>query len=152
MLLPVSHQRQRRQADCLATCAAMVLAYLQVPIQYTRLLRLLQVDKIGTPFRNLSNLESLGLSVSIVRSDIDMLRTFLELRLPVITAVDTAELTSYWPEKTEHAVVVIGIEADVIHLDDPAFDTAPHTVSINEFALAWQVQDNLGAVIALDDL
>lgn len=30
ILLPVSHQKQRRQSDCLVACAAMVLQYLQI--------------------------------------------------------------------------------------------------------------------------
>jgi hypothetical protein len=36
-LLAVSHWKQRRQADCLVACAAMVLEYLQVPVSYDRL-------------------------------------------------------------------------------------------------------------------
>ena len=49
-LLPISHRQQIQQADCLAACAAMLLDYLHVPIQYKYLLRLLQVglDEVET--------------------------------------------------------------------------------------------------------
>jgi hypothetical protein len=39
-LLPVPHHLQRSDGDCLAACAAMVLAYLGVSVDYDRLLRL----------------------------------------------------------------------------------------------------------------
>ena len=47
ILLPVLHQQQRQQADCLAACAAMILAYLDVDIEYDQLLRLLKVKPFG---------------------------------------------------------------------------------------------------------
>ena len=64
-LLTVSHRQQTQQADCLAACAAMVLDYLHIPISYNKLTQLLKIDAIGTPFRNLDNLQSLGLSILI---------------------------------------------------------------------------------------
>ncbi|GEM_PF-3681281 len=46
--LTVPHQKQHRQADCLAACAAMVLAYWKCSIAYEQLLSLLDVQDIGT--------------------------------------------------------------------------------------------------------
>jgi predicted double-glycine peptidase len=77
------------------------------------------------------------------------LHTHLESGLPPIVYVDTGELRSYWAESTNHAVVVIGIEDDRVYLNDPDFETAPQTVSIAEFILAWLEQDYLYAVIGL---
>lgn len=37
MQLPVPHRKQLQQSDCLAACAAMVLAYLGEPVDYQRL-------------------------------------------------------------------------------------------------------------------
>ena len=74
MLLNIPHRQQNRQADCLAACAAMVLRHLQVSVSYNRLLHILKVDDIGTPFRNLDSLKSLGVSVAIGAGNIEMLR------------------------------------------------------------------------------
>jgi hypothetical protein len=48
--LPVPHRRQRDTGDCLAACAAMILAYLENPIAYDQLLKLLQIEWFGTPY------------------------------------------------------------------------------------------------------
>ena len=37
LLLGIKHGQQRREADCLVACCAMVLDYLQVPMDYDRL-------------------------------------------------------------------------------------------------------------------
>ena len=55
-LLAVPHQRQQQEADCLAACATMVLAYLNVDIKYQQLLKLLKVKPYGTPGQNLKYL------------------------------------------------------------------------------------------------
>src|SRR5262245_12040975 len=108
MLLPITHQAQTSQADCLATCAAMVLTYLHVPYRYDRLLRLMQVDDIGTPFRNLLYLAAYGLRVQLEESTVESLQERLDSGLPVIAAVHTGYLPSYWKTGTGHAVVVAG--------------------------------------------
>jgi len=95
-LLAVSHWKQRRQADCLVACAAMVLEYLQVPASYDRLTRLLRTMPIGTFFRNLRYLEAaLGLSVTVGYGDLQILETHLETGLPIIVSVNT-KMLSYW--------------------------------------------------------
>ena len=38
ILLPIPHQRQRTEADCLAACAAMALTHLGISIAYDQLL------------------------------------------------------------------------------------------------------------------
>ncbi len=148
-LLPVLHRQQTQQADCLAACVAMVLIYLQIRVNYGRLLRLLRVDQLGTPFRNLHYLKSMGLTVTVKKGDIEILRFYSERGLPPLVHVDTGELRSYWNEQTEHAVVVVGIANDKIYLNDPAFATAPQIVPLAEFELAWLERDYLYAVIGL---
>ena len=148
-LLPVSHRRQKRQADCLAACAAMVLDYLHVSIRYNRLNQLLRVDAIGTPFRNLQHLESLGLSILIAKGDLQMLQMHLENSLPAIVAVDTVQLP-YWDEATDHAVVVVGMDERHVYINDPDTEDAPQTISLAEFELAWLEKDYLYAVIRLE--
>ncbi len=116
MLLPVSNFRQQQQADCLAACAAMVLAYLHIPIQYNRLLDTLKTTKIGTPFHNLTLLASRGLYIHIDEGNLDTLRNHLETGLPLIVAIYTQDLP-YWKARTDvpseekqvdHAIVDVG--------------------------------------------
>lgn len=148
ILLPISHCRQKQQADCLAACAAMVLDYLHIPINYDSLAQLLGVDAIGTPFRRLQNLENLGLNIHIGEGSLQTLRTYLEAGLPSIVAVDTSELP-YWEETADHAVVVIGLDDEQVYLNDPDTLDAPQAVPIPEFELAWLEKDYLFAVIEL---
>jgi ABC-type bacteriocin/lantibiotic exporter with double-glycine peptidase domain len=147
-LLPVSHHQQRQQAECLAACAAMVLDYLQVPVGYERLVKLLQVGPAGAPFRNLHYLESLGLSVLIEQGEIATLQSHLRRSLPPLVFVDTGQL-SYWDEVTGHAVVVIGVEEGMVYVNDPNFAQAPKGISIAEFELAWIDLDQFYATIEL---
>ncbi|MCI0580001.1 MAG: peptidase C39 family protein [Chloroflexi bacterium] len=145
-LLPVSHRRQKQQADCLAVCAAMVLDYWHVPITYKRLARLLRVDAIGAPFRNLRHLRPLGLSILIEEGNLQALRGHLENGWPPIVAVDTAQLP-YWDEATDHAVVVVGMDEQQVYINDPNTGDSPQIVSLAEFELAWLEKDYLYAVI-----
>lgn len=147
-LLTVSHRQQTQQADCLAACAAMVLDYLHIPISYDKLTQLLKIDAIGTPFRNLDNLQSLGLSILIEEGNMQLLKEYLETGLPSIVAVDTNQLP-YWDEATDHAVIVVGMDNENVYLNDPDLSTAPQAVSIAEFELAWLEKDYLVAVIQL---
>ncbi len=148
-LLPVLHYQQQRQSDCLVACTFMVLDYLQVPVNYQRVGKLLQAISGGTPFRNLRHIKSIGLSVLIEDGNIEILRKHLTSGLPPIVAVNTGQLLSYWSEQTDHAVVVLGIEDNLIYLNDPAFALAPQAVALAEFELAWLDEDYLYAVIGL---
>lgn len=94
----------------------MVLQYLNIPADYSALvnrLRTLRVAGVGSPFHNLRHLETLGVKVLIKRGEISTLYSSLEEGLPPIALVDTAQLP-YWTERTSHAVVVVGIEGDLI--------------------------------------
>jgi hypothetical protein len=53
VLLSVPHQLQEGDGDCLAACAAMVLAHLGRAIEYARLLRLLDIKPYGAPAGNI---------------------------------------------------------------------------------------------------
>lgn len=127
----------------------MILDYLHVPVKYPQLLSLLRIQAFGTSFSSLHNLETLGLSVRIAEGDIERLREHLESGLPSVVFVDTGQLISYWNEQTNHAVVVVGMEENQIYLNDPEFKSAPQSISIDEFLLAWQEKDCLYAVIGL---
>lgn len=144
--LAVSHRRQLQQADCLAACAAMLLDYHQVPVDYTRLVQLLGIRSYGAAFSNLRRLEELGVSVIIEKGGIAKLHRALDQGSPVIVAVNTGPLT-YWSDDTAHALVVIGIEQQRVLVNDPEFEQAPQSVLVDEFLLAWLEQDFRQALI-----
>lgn len=144
--LAISHYRQRRQADCLAACAAMVLDFLHSSIEYEQSLRLLGIRYFGAAFSNLRNLGSLGVAVTIDKGSVDSLKRYLASGSPVIVALNTSPLP-YWEDDTAHAVVVVGLEQNTVLINDPAFEQAPQIVPLNAFLLGWLEQDYRYAVL-----
>ena len=136
ILLPIPHQQQRQDADCLAACAAMVLMHLGHKVDYSRLLKLLRVKPFGTSGQNLKYLESLDVQVIYREGSLDELRTYLLDGVPCIALVRTTEL-SYWTYSTDHALVVVGFDEQVIYVNDPAFVRHPISVPVTQFELAW---------------
>ena len=148
-LLLVSHRPQIEQADCLAACAAMILDYLQIPVNYPRLQRLLNIRSFGAVFSDIVNLRTLGVSITVDEGDLSAVQGYLESGLPVIAAVNTGYLPSYWKEAVGHALVIIAVEDEGVYVNDPALLTAPRLITINEFLTAWGEKDFLYAVIGL---
>ncbi|MCL5998087.1 MAG: C39 family peptidase [Chloroflexi bacterium] len=144
--LPVPHREQTRPSDCLAACVAMVLDYLGQPVPYDRLLALLSIGPFGAPRRNVIRLERLGLRVTYREATTPLIAAHLRAGQPVIAFVDTGEL-SYWSTASNHAVVVVGIDVDMVLVNDPAFANAPQRVVLGEFELAWLNADNACAII-----
>lgn len=151
LLLNVPHHQQRRDADCLATCAAMALEYLAIPFRYERLLRILHVESAGASFFNLNNLTKLGVFVKVEEGDMDLMQSYLDKGLPIIVSVETRELP-YWRTTVRHAVAVIGADEGVVYLNDPAFAKAPQIVERKLFELAWLQRDYLYGVIGLVEI
>ena len=147
--LPVSHLQQRQQADCLVACTAMVLRYLEIPFRYERLAQVLETQLHGTVFSKLQNLRSLHVSLQIQEGDLQLVTDVLATGLPIIVAVNTGELRSYWQSTVAHAVVVVGIDEEFAYINDPALDDGPQVVALAEFDLAWLEMDNLCCVIRL---
>ena len=153
ILLPVAHVRQRRygapQGLPLVASAAMVLTYLGRPLPYNRLLKTLGVQPgVGTPFSNLKNLARLKITVIYEQGTLLDLHRFLANGWPCIVPVKSGELP-YWENiDTDHAVVVVGMVATSIYLNDPAFATAPLQVALGDFDLAWFERSEYYAVLA----
>lgn len=146
--LTVPHHKQKANSDCLATCAAMCLAYLEINVSYQKLLRWLDVAPWGTPHRHIQHLEK-HLSTVRVRyqqGGLTNVFTSLDNGYPVIIFLWTGELP-YWHIETWHALVVIGYDDNHFWVNDPAMDTAPHKVSHGDLDLAWLAHDTYYAVI-----
>lgn len=136
ILLTVSHHKQRRQADCLAACAAMLIDYLGKRVDYDRLNRLLGIQDYGAPISNVAQLVHLGVRVQHSQGNLEDIERLLREGNPAIVFLRTGELP-YWDEDTGHAVVVVGMDETSVYINDPAFTLAPQTVSHGDFMLAW---------------
>jgi len=132
----VPHQLQQSDGDCLAACAAMVLAHLGHAIDYAQLLRLLQVKPHGAPAGNIRLLANLDLAVTYSKTDLVGLEAMLQQGHPVIVFVCTGELP-YWTYSTDHALLVVGCDESHLYVNDPNCSEAPIAVPRGDFELAW---------------
>jgi ABC-type bacteriocin/lantibiotic exporter with double-glycine peptidase domain len=118
----------------------MVLEYLGVSYEYNRLTRLLGTAEVGTPFTNLERLApALGLAVTYGKDheELSIFERNISIGLPVIVAVQTWPLP-YWQQiRTDHAVVVVGLDDEDVFLYDPYFAAAPQIVDLDSFLTAW---------------
>jgi len=146
VILPVNHIRQLKNGECVAACAAMVLAYLGVEVNYFQLLKLLHITEIGTAFYHIRELEKLGVIVVYKQGTLDEVHTHLSNNRPCIAAVKTKDLP-YFVEDTDHAVVIVGLDDQFVYLNDPAMSDAPQQVSRGDFLLAWIERDELYATL-----
>lgn len=151
----IAHRQQPRKGDCLPACAAMVLTALGDPVEYERLRQRLGTTPTGTPFSQIKRLRSWWLAVECGQGNLATLRHHLAAGRPVIVAVAT-ELLPYWlirpdieeeERLTEHAVVVVGLEDQVVSVDDPDFQEVPQVVELGWFEDAWQGQNYRYAVL-----
>jgi len=130
----------------------MVLAYLLVPATYDQIAKRLRTQWFGTPFGNVTYLESLGLSVTLAyQGTLDLFEQTIDLGLPVIVNVKTIDWDHWHGEETYRAVVVVGIDrsAAIIYIHDPFFIEAPIALPLPKFLNAWEEQDRQYAIIGL---
>jgi ABC-type bacteriocin/lantibiotic exporter with double-glycine peptidase domain len=140
---PVPYAAQISDGACLPACVQMVLAYYGRKVSQTQLIRLLGTTDAGTPFSRLRLLSQLGAAVDIRTNG-----TLVELQatLPVIVGLHTGWLPGYIVE-SQHAVVVMDIDAEGIRILDPAQGAGPILLSENEFLAAWIEMDCIFAVV-----
>lgn len=128
----------------------MVLAYLNFPVDYNRLLKLLLIKSgIGTPAFNIRNLERWGVTVIYKQGTLEELANHLTGGSPCIVSVQTNELPHWKGAKLLHAVVVVGLDQHYVYLNDPGFPDAPIQVSHGDFDLAWLERDEVYAVLRI---
>ncbi len=146
--LNVPHIPQRNDGECLVACSAMTLQYSGILVSYERLCKTLKIQPhVGAPFTNIQRLTRLGIAVAYRQGTLRTLHAVLISGRPCIVPVKTGELP-YWVQVVDHAVVIVGMDARSVYLNDPAFNRSHIRVSIGDFDLAWLERDEMFAVIA----
>jgi ABC-type bacteriocin/lantibiotic exporter with double-glycine peptidase domain len=145
-LLSVLHRRQQSQADCLVACAAMLLAALGRPASTRTIAALLGTMPFGTPFFHIARLRRLGVAAETRQATPALLEALLAGGTPAIVWLQTGQLP-YWREDVDHAVVVVGIDAETVWLHDPDLPQGPTAVPRADFELAWLDADEWLATI-----
>jgi len=67
--------------------------------------------------------------------------------IPPVIFVRTGQLTSYWHEDVQHAIVLVGYDDTHFYVNDPAFPDAPKQIPMDELMLAWLEFDYTYALI-----
>jgi len=146
-LLPIKHYPQTAEAGCLAACAQMILASLDVTVTQDELNLLFDLTPMGVPLSRLTRLKKYNIQVSIRKTgSLDDLHRSIDQNDPALIFVHTGQL-SYWGIATQHAVVIIGYDGPNLLINDPAFPDAPQSVDANELILAWDEFDNTYAIL-----
>ncbi len=146
-LLNVHLLPQSDRTDCLPACVDMVLAFLGQSVERGWLRQVMGSSDLGTPGFKVLNLRRHGYDVTYAAAtDERALIQALVEGVPPIALLRTTHLP-YWERETAHAVVIVAMDANHVTLNDPAFPSAPQTVSRNAFMLAWLDFDCLYAVI-----
>jgi ABC-type bacteriocin/lantibiotic exporter with double-glycine peptidase domain len=138
--LQIDHIQQRADGECMAACAAMILSYINVRVNYNQLINLLHITPIGTASFRVLELEKLNITVVYKQGTLDELREHLANNRPCLAFVDSAQLP-YSRLASNHAVVVSGMDETQIYLNDPDLDYAPVAIPIGDFDLAWLERD-----------
>jgi ABC-type bacteriocin/lantibiotic exporter with double-glycine peptidase domain len=117
----------------------MVLDYLGIQRSQNDLARQMHsIPNVGTIGRNILRLQSSTVRVIYAQGTLKLLYAWLAQGVPVIAFVQTAELPYWSGVEARHAVVLVGINDDDVYLLDPAHDPGTITVSLGDFALAWE--------------
>ena len=149
-VLSVPHLPQAADGYCLPACAQMVLTYLGVIRSQADLARLLGTRaNIGTPHRHLTRLRSSAIDVLYAAGDLEDVQRHLEQGHPVIVFVQAGELPHWRGRTSRHALVVVGMDKDVVSVLDPAAPPEPIAVPRDDFMLAWDEMGNTFAAISL---
>ena len=74
------------------------------------------------------------------------LEAWLSREIPCVLFVRTGELP-YWDVDTPHALVLTGIEGDKAFVLDPAAETVPVVVQLDDLVLAWSYFNYTYAVL-----
>ena len=146
IFLNVTHLKQSKQYTCVPACVRVVLDYLGFDLDEEQLSEILSTTPRGTTASNIARIQDIGVDVVLRSASLFDLRNLLKEKVPHIVFLWTGNL-EYWNIACWHAVVVVGIEEDVIYINDPFFSDAPKKVVLDSFLEAWSHYDFILAEI-----
>jgi ABC-type bacteriocin/lantibiotic exporter with double-glycine peptidase domain len=124
----------------------MVLLALGDDASEDQLVQLLAIEWYGTPASRIQRLAQRGYRVTYEQTTLEQLQDYVQQQSPVLVFLRTGGLLG-WREDVAHAVVLVGLTADVAFVHDPAHDTGPDEISLDAFLLAWSEMDYYCAAI-----
>lgn len=144
--LAVPHFQQEFDYSCVAACVRMVLAHFGDIRTEAELRLLLDTQPTGTRAGNLMRLSTPTLEIHLRSSNLAELERALSDNQPPIAFLKTGDL-DYWTEDVFHTVVLVGIDAIAVGINDPYFPTASQTTSWQNFEKAWAHTGQFAAFI-----
>lgn len=148
-VLNVLHYPQKADGYCLAACVQMVLAYQGLERPQDDLAHELRLKPlVGVSASNLARLRSPLLEIQYGKGGtLEDIETYLAAATPVIALVQAGEMPHWRGHRSQHAIVIVGDDAENVYILDPAADAKAIGISKAEFLLAWDEMDNRYAVI-----
>jgi len=128
----------------------MALAQLGIVVTQTQLAQTLGTRiGVGTPFSRVERLAQWDVRVRVTRASIDDLATLLAADIAAIAAVTTTPGLPGWGNiRTQHAVLVVKVDAEQITYHDPSLAYGPVSALCDEFLLAWGEMDEQAAFVS----
>ena len=144
--LSVPHFQQEVDYSCVAACVRMVLAHFGDLRPEAELRSLLETQPTGTRAGNVMRVSGPALEVYLRPSNLAELRAVLADQQPPIVFLKTGAL-QYWTMDIFHTAVLVGLDASTVALNDPFFETAPQSSTLQSFERAWAETGQFVALI-----
>jgi len=139
----VPHFEQELDYSCLAACTRMVLAFFGAEHAEAELRAVLKTRHGGTsPVNLMLRLPALGFTADVQTGSQSSLRQQVEAGYPCIVHVWTSPLP-HWDAEAIHALVVVEISKESVHVHDPALPVGPTVIPLSAFLRAWAAVDYL---------
>jgi ABC-type bacteriocin/lantibiotic exporter with double-glycine peptidase domain len=146
--LPLLHKPQRGDGYCLPACVQMIFAYLGMDYSQEVIGKKLGLNPpLGTSHSNIQKLTSFNVRIVYETGSLTTVRDWVNQGVPVIVFVQAGELPYWLGHHFQHAILVVGIDAQTVYVMDPALDTGPTRTDEESFMLAWSGMDYYYAVL-----
>ncbi len=146
--LNVPHYGQLDDGYCLPACVKMVLEYAGLLVKQRQLARDLGVRApLGAPASNITRLQSDTVDVIFTKGALEDIYSHLARNWPLIVFVQAGELPHWRGQRSQHAIVVVGIDEETVYILDPAASPCVIAISRGDFLLAWSELDYIYALL-----
>lgn len=146
--IKVPHYPQSNSGACLPACVRMVLAQLGQNFSEGRLAEVLASYEFGTPASHVTKLSKLGYTVTYdALSFAEIEAALRQGHFPI--AFVRADFLPWSNFTGFHAVVVVGVEGEMVYLHDPAENEGYSPIERDGFLMAWEEFDAKAAIISL---